>query len=143
MQENRREFIKRSCGLCASVVGISILAPALQGCSTLTRLEPVLVQGVLSIPVSSFIEKQQVVIIENSTLDYEIAVVKSINNTYRSFELRCTHQETSLIATNSGFHCNLHGSSFSLTGKVNNPPASSNLKEYKTTVNSGIIEIML
>ena len=143
MSGTRREFIKKSCGLCASVVGISILAPALQGCSTLQYAKPEIVQGKLSFPISSFIEGTNLVIVQNDTLDYDIAVVKGANNGYRSFELKCTHQDNSLIATKTGFHCNLHGSSFQLDGKVNNPPATNNLKEFKTNVDSGIIQITL
>lgn len=143
MNESRREFIKKTCGLCASVVGISILAPALQSCSTLTHIKPTINQGIISFPTSSFIENQPVVIVQNESLDYDIAVVKGADLTYRSFQLKCTHQDNSLIATNSGFHCNLHGSSFGLNGKVNNPPANADLKEYRTTVKGEMIEIQI
>lgn len=143
MLENRRQFIKKTCGLCASIVGISMLVPALQGCSALQYVKPEIVQGKISFPISSFIEGSNLLIIQNNSLDYDIAVVRGENNSFRSFELKCTHQDNSLIATASGFHCNLHGSSFNLEGKVNNPPATSNLREYKTAVDSGIIQVIL
>ncbi len=143
MNSNRRDFIKKTCGLCASVVGISILAPALQSCSTLTYVQPPISQGRLSVPIASFVENSKLVIVQNKSLDYDIAVVKGDDGTYRSFELKCTHQDNSLIATQTGFHCSLHGSSFSLTGKVNNAPATSNLKEFKTSIDSGIIQILI
>ena len=143
MDTNRRDFIKKSCGLCASIVGISILAPALQSCSTLTYVQPEFSQAQFSLPISSFIENSNLVIIQNKSLDYDIAVVKGKDGTFRSFELKCTHQDNSLIATQTGFHCSLHGSSFSLSGKVNNAPATTNLKEFKTTLNSGVIQISL
>ena len=143
MSGTRRDFIKKTCGLCASVAGIALLAPTLQGCSSLMRVQPALIEGKLSLPVSSFVEEAKVVIIQNKDLEYDIAVVKYLDNTYRSFEMRCTHQETSLVPTNSGFHCNMHGSSFSLTGKVNNKPATENLKEFKTFLDSGIIQVSI
>ena len=143
MSGTRREFIKKSCGLCASVVGISLLAPAFQSCSTLLYASPQIVDGKLSFPISSFVEGSQLVIVKNDSLEYDIAVVKGTDNSYRSFELKCTHQDNSLIATKTGFHCNLHGSSFQLNGKVNNPPAINNLKEFKTSIEAGIIQIIL
>ena len=57
MNSNRRDFIKKTCGVCASVVGISILAPAVQSCSTLTYVQPPISQGRLSVPIASFVEK--------------------------------------------------------------------------------------
>ena len=84
-----------------------------------------------------------IVIIKNKSIEYDIAVIKNSDVLYRSFELKCTHQDNALVPTSSGFHCNLHGSSFGLDGKVKTLPASSNLKEFKTSLDSGIITIQL
>jgi Rieske Fe-S protein len=143
MDKNRREFIKKSCGLCASIVGISILASALDSCTPLKYVSAEVSQGKILIPTSNFIEDSKLVIVKHQSLEYDIALVKGNNNTYRAFELKCTHQDNALTATASGFQCNLHGSTFTLEGKVNTAPATSPLKEYKTILNGESVEITL
>ena len=143
MDTERRAFIKKTCGLCASIVGITVLASALEGCASLIYVKPELVKGVLKVPLGSFVENSKLVIVRNAVLDYDIALVKSGDNTFRSFELKCTHQDNALVATSTGFFCNLHGSSFRIDGTVNVAPATANLKEYKTMVNGELVEIIL
>ena len=141
MNQNRREFIKKSCGLCASIVGISILASALDSCTPLKYVSAEINDGKILIPTSNFIENSKVVIVKHNSLEYDIALVKGANNTYRAFELKCTHQDNALVATNSGFQCNLHGSTFTLDGKVNTAPATRPLKEYSTSLANEVVTI--
>ncbi len=129
MTLKRREFIKNSCALCAGVLGISAILPALEGCAPLNYLDVPVVNGSIKVAKSAFNQTTNLVILKNEQFDYTIAVVKKEN--IRAFELKCTHQPNPLIATNTGFYCNLHGSSFNLDGKVTNPPASANLNEFK------------
>ncbi len=143
MDSSKRAFIKKSCGFCASIVGISLLSPVISSCSTLKYIEPVFSNGFLQLSISDFVENSNLVIVKNKSLEYDVAVVKIANDFYRAFELKCTHQDNALVPTNSGFHCNLHGSSFGLDGKVKTLPASSNLNEFKTSFASGIISIKL
>ena len=130
MSIQRREFIKQSCMLCASLVGISIVAGSLEGCAPLNYYKPVIENDTFTVPKSSFIEGSKLVIIKESNLEYNIALVKINDIQFRAFELKCTHQDNALIATESGFHCSLHGSSFDITGKVKTSPATANLKEF-------------
>lgn len=139
----RRNFIKQSCKLCASIAGISLLMNSLESCSPLNYYESQVDQGIISVPISNFTEGSNMVIVKNEKLEYDIALIKNESQIYKAFELKCTHQANSLVATKTGFFCNLHGSSFDLNGKVNNNPATTNLREYKVTFNSEIINIKL
>lgn len=143
MTNERRNFIKQSCKLCASLAGITFLMNSLQSCAPLHYYEPQIDQGTINVPVSQFIEGANMVIVKNKSLEYDIAVVKTGSELYKAFELKCTHQANSLVVTKTGFFCNLHGSSFDLNGKVNTSPASVNLKEYLLNLNSEIITIKL
>ncbi len=142
MNKERREFIKNSCTLCAGVLGLSALLPSLQSCVSIHTLALEPVNNSFHVPTNSFIENSNVVIINNKTLAYPIAVVKS-TSTYRAFELKCTHQDNGLGVSNTGFFCNMHGSNYDLHGKVLTPPASRNLKEFKTNILSEQIVVYI
>lgn len=141
MNSDRRDFLKDTCKLCASIVGISLVLPALEGCAPLQYYNTAVTNGILNVPISSFVEDTNMVIVKDKSLNYQVAVIKQKDNSFRAFELKCTHQDNSLIATKSSFVCSLHGSTFDLNGKVINTPASSNLKEYPLTISNEIITI--
>lgn len=143
MNESRRQFIKKSCGLCASIVGLSVLAASLDSCTPLKYVNGDISTGKISVASSNFVENSKLVIVKHAKLDYDIALVKTDEKTYRAFELKCTHQDNALVPTSTGFHCNLHGSSYTLEGKVNSTPATTPLKEYKIQVVGEIVEIVL
>lgn len=115
----------------------------LESCSPLNYYESPIEQGKIIVPRSAFIENGNMIIVKNEKLEYDIALVDYKNEHYKAFELKCTHQANSLVTTKTGFYCNLHGSSYDLNGKVNNYPATTNLKEYLLTVNSELITINL
>ncbi len=143
MQLERRNFIKESCKLCASITGVALLLKSLDSCSPLHYFESEIVENSIRVPFSQFLEGSNLVIVKNVKLEYDIAVVKNENQFYKAFELKCTHQANALIATKTGFFCNLHGSSYDINGKVINTPATTNLKEYLVSINSEMITIQL
>lgn len=143
MDTNRRNFIKQSCGLCASLIGLSIVAPALQGCSPLITVKTNVSKGPIGILRSSFTEENKLVIVKNEAQEFDIAVVQLGTEVFKAFELQCTHQSNPVIPTKNGFFCNAHGSSFTFDGKVNKPPAQRNLKEYKLEITQDQINILL
>lgn len=143
MNKERREFIKNSCTLCAGVLGLSALLPALQSCVAVNTLQLEPVNNSFQIDPSSFIENSKVVIIKHATLDFPLAVVKTSETEYRAFELKCTHQDNGLGVSNSGFYCSMHGSNYDLNGKVLTPPANRNLKEFKTQFTNNQILVTL
>ncbi len=143
MDTNRRNFLKQSCGLCASLIGISLVVPAFQGCSPLITVKTNVSKGSIGIERSSFTEENKIVIIKNEAQEFDIAVVQLGTDVFKAFELQCTHQSNPVIPTKNGFFCNAHGSSFSFEGKVNKPPAQRNLNEYKLEISQDKINLIL
>ncbi len=141
MDANRRDFIKKSCALCASLIGVSIILPALNSCSTLQTVNLLPEKNSFTLAKNAFIGADKIVIIQSNSLDFSIAVVKNSETEYKAFDMQCTHLANPLIATKSGFFCNAHGSAFTLEGKPKNPPASFNLKEFAIEQNEEVLII--
>jgi Rieske Fe-S protein len=143
MSIERRDFIKHACGLCASIVGVTAILPALTACSPLKTVLGEITQGSIQLATNQFVEDSNLVIIRNQNLEFDIAVVKYPSNVYKAFELQCTHRTYPLIATKSGFVCNQHGSRYDLEGKVTQAPADRNLKEYQVQNSGENLKIIL
>ncbi|PWU04598.1 MAG: hypothetical protein C5B52_01160 [Bacteroidetes bacterium] len=129
----RREFIIEGCRIClltAAVAGIS-------GLSSCGPSYPVfkteMVDNKLQVPLSLF-DKNALQVISPRKFQYEIAVQKNSDDTYKALLLRCTHQSNQLIPTGKGYLCSLHGSTFDKEGNVTKGPAELKLKELKTEV---------
>lgn len=125
------------------MLGVSIMMNSLESCSPLNYYESSIEQDKIIVPISKFIEGNNMVLIKNEKLEYDIALISYPNQQFKAFELKCTHQANSLVVTKTGFYCNLHGSSYNLNGKVINTPATTNLREYTLTTNSESITINL
>ena len=72
-----------------------------------------------------------------------IIIARTTSGNYIAVSMACTHQGTTLVyeGTNNRFYCNNHGSTFSNTGTVNNGPASTNLKQYNTTLTGSMLRV--
>lgn len=143
MSVERRDFIKQACGLCASLVGIAAVLPALSSCSPLKTVTAEVKQGTVQVPLTNFTPESNLVIVRNNNFDYDIAVVKYPDGNYKAFELQCTHRANPLVATKNGFFCNLHGSRYALDGTVTQPPADRSLKEYNVQLSPDKITIKI
>jgi Rieske Fe-S protein len=55
--------------------------------------------------------------------------------------MKCTHQDNPLTATQTGFFCSAHGSTFDLKGNVTKEPALRPLKKYTTEIKESSILI--
>jgi Rieske Fe-S protein len=140
----RRDFIKQTCRLCAATVGLAAVLPAVSSCAPLqTITAEVKPGGIIEVPLTSFASDNPLVVVSNASLEYEIAVFKYKDQTYKAFEMKCTHRDNPLVATKSGFFCNLHGSSFDTNGKVVKSPATANLKNYDLQVSDTLILIKI
>ena len=139
----RREFIKSSCIACATVIGAGSIASILSSCGTLPSIKGESSGNMITLPESSFIENQNVMIVKNMKLDYDIFLVKKKDGTYNALYMQCSHQNQPLTATKTGLFCSTHGSSFDLEGQVKIQPATEPLKKFKTTVQNNTIQIQL
>jgi Rieske Fe-S protein len=143
MDHNRRAFIKQTCTLCASLIGIVVLPGAIQSCAPIVMQKSVIENGKIVVQRSVFSVENKLVVLRNPSLEFDIAVVWLETDVYKAFELQCTHQANALLPTKSGFFCSAHGSSFSFDGKVKNEPALRDLKEYPIQMNSEQLIIQL
>lgn len=143
MENNRREFIKKACGICAAVVGLGAALPALQSCSTFATVRTNASSGTIVVPKSMFTDESKLVIIKNEAAAFDMVLVDLGNNVYKAMELQCTHQENPLIPTKNGFFCNAHGSAYTLEGKVKQEPALTDMKSFLVSIENENIIITL
>lgn len=94
----------------------------------------------MTVPLSSFTEKNKMVIVRSGELEFDILVVKSAN-AYHALQMKCSHQDNPLTANASGLFCSAHGSTFDLEGNVTKEPALKPLKKYKTEWNASSVLI--
>jgi len=76
MNSERRAFLKDTCKLCASIVGISIVLPAIEGCAPLNYYSAGVSNGKINVPLASFVEETNMVIVKDKSLNYQVAVIK-------------------------------------------------------------------
>lgn len=143
MDHKRRAFIKQTCTFCASLIGITALPTVVQSCAPIVMLKSLIDDGKIVVQRSAFSTENKLVILRNSSLEFDIAVVWLGPDLYKAFELQCTHQANPLVPTKSGFFCSAHGSSFTFDGKVKNEPALRDLKEYPIQLDSDKLVIQL
>jgi Rieske Fe-S protein len=141
--QNRREFLKQSCGLCLGIVGLTALTTQLSSCAPMPIYKGEYTNGLISVPFSSFTETNKVVIVKNNQLDWDIVLVKISETEYEALQMKCTHQDNPLTATQTGMFCSAHGSVFDLKGNVTKEPALRPLKKYATTIRDTNVEINL
>lgn len=130
---SRRTFIKTSCLACAQFAGLTAVLASLQSCSSIRILETGISGGSIDVPFSSFEPEEHLKIVRVPQQVYDILLVRQPGQTATALLLQCTHEDTRLVATNSGLYCNLHGSSFSLSGDVKAGPAIRRLKQFPVT----------
>lgn len=72
-----------------------------------------------------------------------IIIARTLANDFIAVSSICTHQQVTIEfeANNNRFYCSGHGSAFNLNGAVLNGPASSALKQYKTTLSGNNLRI--
>lgn len=141
MNNERREFIKSACSLCAAVVGIGAILPAVSACATLPNLSIEPAAGVIPVQRSLFTMENKLVIIQSKSREFDLVLVQQAADAFQAFELQCTHQPNPLIVTKTGFHCNAHGSAFSLDGSVKKSPALKSLKTFPVTITPDVVYI--
>lgn len=139
----RRDFIKKSCLGCAGILGASSLLSMLSACSPLPVLKLNSTENQIRVPQTSFTEGQNLLVVKNSNVEFDILLVKKKDNTYHALYMQCTHESQPLSATKSGLFCPSHGSAFNLDGEVTVQPATKPLKKFRTETETDQIIIYL
>ena len=127
----RRSFIKQSCQACAAIALGPAIVAALESCSSTAVLKLSAVNNSVSVPLTSFAEKQQVVV-RVAGRSFDLLCIKLDDTNFRTLEMKCTHQDQPLVSSGKSLYCNSHGSQFDLEGKVLRDPASRPLKKFET-----------
>ncbi len=128
---------------CAGILGSSALLSLLNSCAPLPVLKTSSKENRVLVPESSFVENQNVLIVKNSNLEFDILLIRKKDNTYNALYMQCTHQNQPLSATKTGLFCSAHGSAFNLEGEVTVEPATQPLKKFKTQLEDNNIIIYL
>lgn len=139
----RRDFLKSCVAACAAG---SVLAIALQSCKTAFVATSTLENNQLKVKKSEFTDEnaqtRAFVVLRSEKLNFPIAVYKS-NETYTALSTQCTHSGCEIQPNKVSLVCPCHGSEFSNTGKVLNPPAERELKQYTITTDTDYFYVQL
>lgn len=128
---SRKVFLRDSCrGLCGLAMA-SAAATWLAGCAVAKSsvYTARITDKKVEVPLSVFQEKQ-VQVVQVPGWKYNLLVVKEKDGTFKALLMKCTHQGFKLTSDRGGLHCNLHGSTFDLQGRVTNGPATQHLATF-------------
>lgn len=147
MKANRREFIKKSCILCA---GLSTSAWVLSSCQTTHYITGTFTDTNLVFPISEFtyekkdqLLKRSYIIIQNERLEFPIYLFRFSDTEYSALWMKCAHQGAELQASGDHLYCPSHGSEYDNLGTVKQGPAEKNLKTFPVSVQGDSILINL
>ena len=119
------------------------IASLLSSCAALPVYNAAVQGDFIQVPLASILPNEKMKIIRSKTLTYDILLVLKENKMHKAFLMKCSHQDSILVANNSGMNCNSHGSMFNLEGQVTKGPASRPLQLLKTTEENNFITIWL
>ena len=145
---DRKEFIK-TCGF-ACLSGTA-LAALLQGCGSANYFaQTTLLNNQLSIKKTEFIttaksqtEWRKYVLVKTEQLNFPICLFRMADDNFNALLMECTHKGCELQPHGNYLTCPCHGSEFSNTGKVQNPPAEQDLRTFQTSTDHENIYIHL
>lgn len=141
--QNRRSFIKQSCTLCMSVIGIGAVVTQLSSCAPMIVFKGEVQRKKISVPFSAFTEFNNMLIVRNDQLSFDILLIKKLDGTFTALEMKCSHQDNPLTANKTGLFCASHGSSFDFDGKVLKEPALLPIRKYNVEIENLAIQIIL
>lgn len=147
MMANRREFIRKSCLLCAGWGTTSFI---LSGCQATHYITGSFSDADLVLPVSEFSYekkgqqlKRSFIVIQNEKLEFPIYVYRFSDTKYSAIWMKCAHQGAELQASGDHLYCPSHGSEYNNLGEVKQGPAETNLRTFPVSVQGDSILINL
>lgn len=144
----RKEFIK-TCGI--ACLGGAALPILLQSCSSANYFAVnTFTDNKITISKTEFfyLKKEQTVerkfvLVKLQKFNYPICVYKVGEENFSALLLECTHKGCELHPQPDYLVCPCHGSEFTNTGVVQNPPAERNLQTFKTLTDNENIYVQL
>lgn len=77
--------------------------------------------------------ERKYILVKTEELNYPVCIYKTGENNYSALLMECTHKSCELHPNGDFLVCPCHGSEFTKTGKVQNPPAEQDLRSFKVT----------
>lgn len=139
----RKKFI-RTCGL--ACLGATSIGALLQSCIPTKNITVTIEGDQLVIPKSDFTKKDgyyDYIVVNNSRLQFPIAIFRFATDEYSALLLQCTHQGNELNAYGDKLVCSAHGSEFDNKGNVTNGPATDPLRSFPIQIENNNILISL
>ncbi len=132
---NRRDFLISSCKACVATGGGLLLTSLFSSCSSLQVYKTAPSTNVIEVPKSAFAPDERKKIIRAAGIGYDILLLQPPGSEPWAILMRCSHQDSALVALNKGFTCSMHGSQFEDSGEVISGPATAPLKKFKVSQN--------
>ena len=143
MTMHRKDFIK-TCGL--ACLGATSVGMLLQSCVTTKNITAPIEGDQLVISKADFIRNKghyNYIVVNNTKLQYPIALFRFSEENYTALYLQCTHQGNELNAYGDKLVCSAHGSEFDNKGNVTNGPATDALRSFPVKVLQDNLHISL
>lgn len=145
---NRKDFIKN---VGYTFVGGTAAIVLLQNCATTSYFAPhILSNNLVSIKKSEFAHfkngktiNRKYVMVKTDRYNFPVCIYKLSEENYSALLLECTHKGCELKPHGDFLSCPCHGSEFSNTGAVQNPPAEANLKTFQVKTDQANIYVQL
>ncbi|MDZ4823557.1 MAG: Rieske (2Fe-2S) protein [Flavobacteriales bacterium] len=140
----RIKFIRNCGAVCA---GAFILPALLQSCAGMHYAVFTEEGKTIRVSKSEFLSEKgsprKFVAVRITQSEFPIVLYKVSENEFVALSTECSHNSCEVRPYDTLLVCPCHGSEFSTTGKVQSPPADSDLKQFKTSTDSEYITIQL
>ncbi len=144
---DRLKFIKNCC---YTAIGVPLGAAVLQSCESIYYASSSKSNNKLVVARSEFWKEKNgkktnrsFVLVKPETSDFPICINKIDNETYVASLMKCTHRSCELNVGGGIYSCPCHGSEFSITGKVLEGPAETDLKTYPIKLDANNLYVTL
>jgi Rieske Fe-S protein len=141
---HRRNFLKTCTGLCIGGLG---LTNVVSSCASVYYVSTGITDNKVVVKKSEFISEngkpREFVMVQVNGVQHAICLRKVNESEYLALYMECTHRGCEVRPQENYFVCPCHGSEFTATGEVQNPPAEESLKKYNTRSDETNIYISL
>lgn|SRR5699024_3406752 len=142
----RKEFVQK---ICMAGIGGALGVSFLESCASLSNLYNVkdpIKEDALWVPLEAFKSKGKglpYLVVHHDELKFPICVYNPSEQEFTALWMQCTHQGAELQVFGNKLECPAHGSEFDSTGKVENGPASQDLRTFETALSGEYLKIIL
>lgn len=141
---DRRKFIVNCCKI--GLVGV-VFPDFLTHCSSIHYASHTENDHQIIVKKSEFIlpgnQERKFVVLRSEKLPFPICIYPIGQGFYSALLMECTHKSCELTPHGDYLICPCHGSEFNQLGQVQNPPAETDLQQFKITTDDENIYVHL